>query len=129
MPYCHKCGAEIDEDASFCPKCGSKMKRDRETESIETGENEEPEKSQKVSKEEKGDKKTEKKMAEPIGLLIGGFILIAIGIFFNSIVTGALGGMILWFLFFVTIGVLILVGIAVAILTSVFSDFRKNGSE
>jgi len=23
MPYCSKCGAEIDKDATFCPKCGT----------------------------------------------------------------------------------------------------------
>lgn len=23
MPYCSKCGAQMDEGASFCPKCGS----------------------------------------------------------------------------------------------------------
>ena len=23
MPYCSKCGAEMDDKASFCPKCGS----------------------------------------------------------------------------------------------------------
>lgn len=23
MPYCRKCGAQVDEDAKFCPKCGT----------------------------------------------------------------------------------------------------------
>lgn len=23
MPYCHKCGAVVSEDANFCPKCGT----------------------------------------------------------------------------------------------------------
>ena len=23
MPYCSKCGTESDEDAKFCPKCGT----------------------------------------------------------------------------------------------------------
>ncbi len=25
MPYCANCGAEISEDAAFCPKCGAPM--------------------------------------------------------------------------------------------------------
>lgn len=27
MMYCYKCGAEIDDDALFCPKCGCPLKR------------------------------------------------------------------------------------------------------
>ena len=23
MPYCSKCGAEMEKDAQFCPKCGA----------------------------------------------------------------------------------------------------------
>lgn len=23
MPYCSKCGAELDKEATFCPKCGT----------------------------------------------------------------------------------------------------------
>jgi predicted amidophosphoribosyltransferase len=23
MPYCAKCGKELDKDATFCPKCGA----------------------------------------------------------------------------------------------------------
>ena len=26
MPYCSKCGAQMDDNASFCPKCGSEQK-------------------------------------------------------------------------------------------------------
>ena len=25
MPYCERCGAEYDEDAAFCPKCGAAL--------------------------------------------------------------------------------------------------------
>ena len=27
MPYCWKCGAEMKEDARFCPKCGAPVGR------------------------------------------------------------------------------------------------------
>ena len=26
MPYCEKCGNEIDEETTFCPKCGTNVK-------------------------------------------------------------------------------------------------------
>ncbi|RLI34767.1 hypothetical protein DRO66_08265, partial [Candidatus Bathyarchaeota archaeon] len=26
MPYCEKCGNEIDEETTFCPKCGANVK-------------------------------------------------------------------------------------------------------
>lgn len=26
MPYCQKCGNEVDEDATFCPSCGASMR-------------------------------------------------------------------------------------------------------
>ncbi len=30
MPYCESCGAEHDEDAAFCPKCGASLSPDGE---------------------------------------------------------------------------------------------------
>jgi len=26
MPYCEKCGAEVEEEATYCPKCGAPLK-------------------------------------------------------------------------------------------------------
>ena len=31
MVFCHKCGAELPEDADFCPKCGVRTRRGVET--------------------------------------------------------------------------------------------------
>jgi uncharacterized membrane protein YvbJ len=25
MPYCPRCGSEVESDAKFCPKCGSSL--------------------------------------------------------------------------------------------------------
>lgn len=38
MPYCTKCGVELDEKARACPLCGTKLIIDSETETLETRE-------------------------------------------------------------------------------------------
>ena len=114
MSYCPKCGSEVDEEMTFCPKCGAPLKagtvatataearptyrRDEKTE----------EKSEKHEKHEKGEK-YEKREYGFIGPLIGGVILLFIGAALYLNVTGY-NAAILWALFFVLIGVLIIVG-------------------
>jgi hypothetical protein len=89
MPYCPKCGNEVDETIAFCPRCEISLKgaalpdqispaqafQDEKIENIEEEENQEknehPEKGEKQEKNEYGF----------VGYLMGGLILVTIGIF------------------------------------------------
>ena len=77
MPYCTKCGAEVNEEMTFCPKCGAtlgplrpQMRREKEEKSEK---HEKREKSEKTEKHEKGE-------YGYVGPLIGGLILIVVGL-------------------------------------------------
>ena len=126
MPYCPNCGAKIEEDASFCPKCGLKIEEEDSPNISKSEREEDPINRREDVDRDENDRKTEKSLEEPIGLLIGGFVLITIGIFFNLIVTGSLGGIILWLLLFLVIGVLAVVALVIVIFTSIFIDIGRN---
>jgi len=112
---CPKCGNKVEEEMSFCPRCGAPLKpetvaptppeampmyyrRDEKTE----------EKSEKQEKQEKYEKR-EKREYGFMGPLIGGLILlfIGLGLYLNTIGYSAAE---LWALFFVFIGLLIIAG-------------------
>jgi uncharacterized Zn finger protein (UPF0148 family) len=113
MSYCPKCGSKVEEGMSFCPKCGAPLnvekvasaappiaptyRRDEKTE----------EKSEKHEKREKNEK-YEKHEYGFMGPLIGGLILLFIGaaLYLNAIHYDVA---VLWALFFVLIGVLVVV--------------------
>ena len=80
MPYCPKCGNQIDESMTFCPKCGASLKEQQPTTTptaIPTaphyGRHEKTEKNEKREKNEKGENRY-------IGWLIGGIAVVIIGI-------------------------------------------------
>jgi hypothetical protein len=118
MSYCPKCGSKVEEGMSFCPRCGAPVNtgkvvsvapqtgptyqttyhRDEKTE----------EKSEKNEKQEKSEKH-EKHEYGWIGPLIGGVILLFIGAALY-LDTAGYNVAVLWALFFVLIGVLIIVG-------------------
>jgi hypothetical protein len=119
MSYCPKCGSKIDEEMSFCPKCGASLKtavasaatpsttapsyrRDEKTE----------EKSEKHEKREKNEKheKHEKHEYGFMGPLIGGLILLFIGSALYLRATTSYPVEVLWALFFVLVGLLIIIG-------------------
>jgi len=82
MPYCPKCGNQVDETVAFCPRCGTSLKgaASPEPEPPEnTNWNEKTEK-QEAPAPAKGEKK-EKTEHGFIGYLMGGLILVTIGIF------------------------------------------------
>lgn len=88
MVYCSKCGVQVDEAMTFCPRCGAPLKGitpepfpDRR-ERWERRRNEKAEKYEKVEKREKQEKgeKREKGEVRFIGPIIGGLILIFVGI-------------------------------------------------
>ncbi|MBX5328565.1 MAG: zinc ribbon domain-containing protein [Candidatus Bathyarchaeota archaeon] len=118
MPECKKCGSKVEEDMSFCPKCGAPLK----VEAISTGQpptaqRPKDEKEEKHEKHEKHEKekaeKHEKKEYAFLGPLIGGIVLIIIGLSSYLEVTGALDVQtrrMMWALFIIIIGVLIIFG-------------------
>jgi hypothetical protein len=118
MPYCQKCGNKVDENMTFCPRCGASL-RDQTAQSqtpppTYRGRNEKGEKNEKNEKnqqQEKGEKH-EKGQTGYVGFLIGGLVLIVIGFFsllnawgyFNSVPSTAL--------FLLVIGVIIIIAAA-----------------
>lgn len=126
MPYCPKCGNEVSEEMEFCPKCGTALKgeqpRDVEKWGKEFGERmaqkgrEFGERmSERARRRAERDEKYEKTEAHEkhefafIGPLIGGLILIFLGLMLYLQVTGSLNTVIVGALFFVVIGVIIIV--------------------
>lgn len=122
MPNCQKCGAEVSEEMSFCPRCGAPLKvgyvppPPPPTERKE----EKAEKHEKHEKEEKGEKfeKYEKRELLFLGPLVGGIILLMLGILGYLEVTGLIGRGTSRAIFFIIIGVIVLVGALYAISTA-----------
>ncbi len=134
MPYCPKCGTQVEENMAFCPKCGASLTaeppRTAEEQAKQFGEKmrkegeefgqrmkgEKEEKTEKKEKQEKGEKgeKHEKREYSFIGPLIGGLILIFIGLGFYLQITGYIRMEILWAFFFVVIGVIVIIGALLA---------------
>jgi predicted RNA-binding Zn-ribbon protein involved in translation (DUF1610 family) len=82
LSHCSKCGAKLEEDVSFCPRCGAPVKVAQTTaEARPTAYqiSEKSEKSEKAEKHEKGEKR-EKHELGFLGPLIGGLILIFLGV-------------------------------------------------
>lgn len=126
MPYCPKCGNQVDETMTFCPRCGAALKveaprpapppphyhREEKTEKGEKHEKNEPEKGEKHEKGEFGF----------LGWLIGGIVLIAIGLlayvsavgFIHSEFEGPL--------------VLLVIGVAVIIIAIYFATMTRRRS-
>lgn len=82
MPYCPKCGVEVDEETAFCSQCGVSLKPSPLPLQREKGEKEEKrEKREKEEKAEKGEK-YEKREIGYAGPLVGGIVLIFLGVMF-----------------------------------------------
>jgi len=115
MVYCQKCGNEVNEAMSFCPRCGAPLKAAspvqaapalQRSEKAEKGEKQE--KQQEKQEPEKGEK-YEKGQYGFVGWLVGGLILIVIGFFAllqisNIISSGVMGAVVL-----LIIGVIVIV--------------------
>lgn len=88
MPYCPKCGNEIQENMAFCPRCGAPLKMEAPPQPAPVPA------PQRVEKAEKGEKGEKQEKHEPekgekremnqfgfVGLVIGGLVLIILGFF------------------------------------------------
>lgn len=78
MPYCPKCGSNVDETMAFCPKCGTALK-------VTIPSPEAPE-SEKEEKQEKHENPANVEIQEKnqygfVNFLIGGLVLIIVGVF------------------------------------------------
>jgi len=117
MPYCHKCGSEVTEDMSFCPKCGASLKAP-ETAVQERYRREKVEKEEKQEKQEKEEKteKEEKHEKGEYGVLaplVGGIILILIGFLSYLTVSGMIEVCSVFPFFLIVVGATIIVGVVV----------------
>ena len=109
MPYCPKCGSEINEDMTFCPKCGAPLKAASPGTPTDWGrERRRQEKDEKNEKQEKGEK-YEKREHPFIGPLIGGLILIALGVISYLQIIGYNLWQYTGPIFFIAIGVIIII--------------------
>lgn len=97
MPYCPKCGSEVESDAKFCPKCGSRLAPAPTRTSTE--------KSEKGEKEEK----YEKSEASTLFQLGFGLIVIILGILVFTSAFNIFSLRLAWAYFLLAIGVMIVV--------------------
>lgn len=119
MPYCQKCGFEVEENMTFCPQCGASLdvKAVRQPERYRSEKAEKEEKQEKHEKEEmeKGEKteKFEKQEYSVLGSLIGGSILILVGIMFYLTAAGVLNFRSIFPFFLIVIGAIVILGVAI----------------
>lgn len=102
MPYCAKCGADLPEDARFCPACGAPV---GPPERVPYEKYEKREKREKREKEER--EKYEKGAGDTRGPIIGGLFLILFGVVF--FLASAWGWENWWPLIIIAVGVIVLV--------------------
>jgi hypothetical protein len=122
MPYCHKCGAEVKEDDSFCPQCGANLAAEptppmpaEHYRSEKAEKQEKQEKHEKHEKEEKGEhqEKYEKQEYGVFGPLVGGAILILIGFMLYLTTSGILEVRSIFPFFLIIIGAIIILGVVI----------------
>jgi uncharacterized Zn finger protein (UPF0148 family) len=111
MSYCPKCGNQITEDMVFCPKCGASLKAEQ-VQATPQPQRPMTYRHEKEEKTEKGEKheKREKHEYAFIGPLIGGIILLFIGLSAYLSITHYVERGMLGAVFFIAIGILIVVG-------------------
>lgn len=139
MATCPKCGSRVREGMNFCPNCGADLKvvptppstpapaeapstaapspaqppyRPEKAEKHEKQEKEERE--EKQEKEER-EQRYEKRESNFIAPLVGGIVLILVGLLLYWVITASLRVEIFGALFFVIIGIVIVVGAIYAI--------------
>ena len=126
MPYCYKCGSEVKEENSFCPKCGVSLKSGghRPHMSFEPSISEKAEKQEKQEKNEKDEKmekgeqqeKYEKQEFGVLGPLIGGVVLILFGFILYLTVSGSLDLRSFLPFILIIIGAIVIVGILIGVI-------------
>jgi len=128
MPECKKCGYKVEEEMSFCPKCGAPLKAEAVSaeQPSTTAAHYRVEKEEKHEKREKGEKREKEEKHEKgeysfIGPLVGGIVLIIIGLMSYLQITGVIDRVareILWAFFIIIIGILLIFGAIYAMTTA-----------
>jgi hypothetical protein len=122
MPYCPKCGNDVDETMAFCPKCGTALNSTMPNQEANNSVKEEKLETHKNTEEAEIHQRSDYGF---IGYLMGGFILIVLGVFavldlsypfFASTETLAI--------MLITIGAIIIIG-AVFMTTPVRKYFKQ----
>jgi len=116
---CPKCGSNVSEEMSFCPRCGASLKAEQVTARappVTYRKDEKAEKREKSEKSEKGEKR-EKGEYSFVGLLIGGLIVMLVGLVAYVDITGIASGRLVWAVFLVIIGLVIIIGAIYVALT------------
>ena len=117
MPYCPKCGNLVDENMTFCTRCGAPLKGQASTQTQQPSgappiyrRDEKSEKNEKNEKNEHGEKNEKQEKGEHgfIGFLIGGLILIIIGVFSLLSISGIIYAPLTGAFVLVLIGVVII---------------------
>jgi len=125
LPYCINCGAEVEEDAQFCPNCG------RAQRPVSYGvlagpagqRGEKAEKQEKGEKEGKGGKNEKGEKDEGgTGPLTGGLILIWLGITFFLTTSNYITWSSWWAYFLLGLGVIFLLRAVI-----VYASNRRKG--
>jgi heme/copper-type cytochrome/quinol oxidase subunit 4 len=82
MPYCPKCGNKVDDNMTFCSRCGAPLKAETTAQPVPAPAPQKAEKNEKGEKQEKQEKgeKHEKRGGGFIGFLIAGLVLAFLGI-------------------------------------------------
>ena len=122
MPYCHKCGSEVNERMAFCSQCGTPIKAavPKPPMPPEYHRNEKSEKDEKQEKQEKEEKmekgeqheKYEKHEYSILGPLVGGVILILFGVLSYLAVSGFINVSSIWPFILIVIGAIVILGVA-----------------
>jgi zinc-ribbon domain len=111
--FCHRCGAQLPEGATYCPKCGSAVTGSTAFQAGGLGPTraEMREKSEKHEKHEKNEKREKNEKGGPQGMLgplVGGLILIWLGTTFFLEQSGYLTGVDWWAYFLSGVGVILI---------------------
>jgi uncharacterized membrane protein YeaQ/YmgE (transglycosylase-associated protein family) len=91
MPYCAKCGNKVEENMTFCSRCGAPLKAESPAQPAPAPVPQKSEKNEKGEKQEKQEKgeKHEKSGGGFIGFLIAGLVLAFLGIIaYYDVTTG-----------------------------------------
>jgi len=121
VPSCPKCGNEVRDDMTFCPKCGAPLKAEAkpavQPQPPVRVTHEKEEKDEKHEKREKQEKEGQREKYEKgefgfLGLLIGGRILVFVGFTAYLQIVDPARRDLMWAVFFVIVGVLVIFGAA-----------------
>lgn len=121
MPYCQRCGKEVNQYSKFCSNCGADLKFSAQpTKEIRTQKAEKDEKQEKHEKSEKSEKeeKHEKEETSSSSRIVIGLALIFLGVIIYLANAQVISFQAMWPYFLVFLGIIILIIAVYAIMTA-----------